>query len=205
MTTIAHEQQPWVEGSVEIAARRHIGSVVQERGVASSANDRERESAAEVESASFRIPKRLDERDRAMLVTTPADWARGFVPVIKCRLCPDTDFSNWDAFTRHAKAAEAHPYKISFCDSCGDYFARSDSLKRHSKKRRGECLEISPETAKEKRRPTERAHKDFVEYEAQCLKTGEQLKTPFAGIIRTMYPGSSKRGSRQQSRLQASK
>jgi len=122
-------------------------------------------------------------------------WARGFVPVIKCRLCPDTDFSNWDAFTRHAKAAEAHPYKISFCDSCGDYFARSDSLKRHSKKRRGECLEISPETAKEKRRPTERAHKDFVEYEAQCLKTGEQLKTPFAGIIRTMYPGPRRGGA----------
>jgi len=204
MSTTAQEQRPWVEGSVDVAAWHHIG-MVQEQGVAISANDREPEPAAAAGGPSFQIPKRLDERDRLMLMATPADWARGSVPAIKCRLCPGTDFSKWDAFTRHAKAAEAHPYRISFCDSCGDHFARGDSLKRHCKNRPIECREVSPEMAEEKRRETERAHEDFVELEAHCLRTGEQLKTPFAEMIKAKYPGSSKRGSRQQSRLQASK
>ena len=203
MSTIAQEQPPWVEGSVEVAAWHDIG-MVQEQGVAISADSGEPEPAVVAESPPFQIPKRLDERDRAMLAATAADWARGSVPVIKCRLCPGTDFSKWDAFTRHAKAAEAHPYRISYCDSCGDYFARSDSLKRHRKNRPSECREVRPEIAKEKRRATATAHEDFLEREAHCLRTGERLETPCSEIVKTMYPGSSKRRSRQQRRLQAS-
>jgi hypothetical protein len=208
MSTIAQEQLHRVEGSVEVAAWHHIG-MVQEQGVATSANDRQPEPepavAVAVESPSFRIPKRLDERSKAMLVTTPEDWARGTVHVIKCRLCPASDFTKWEAFTRHANKSETHPHKINFCDGCGDFFARGDSLKRHNKDRPRECLEVSPEMAKEKRRVTEKAHRDFAEHEAHCLRTGERLGTPFAEIVKIMYPKSSKRVSMQQSRLQASK
>jgi hypothetical protein len=76
----------------------------------------------------FRIPKRLDERSRVMLVATPADWARGTIRVIKCRLFPTSHFTKWEAFTRHANKSETHPHKVNFCDMCRDFFARDDSF-----------------------------------------------------------------------------
>ena len=39
---------------------------------------------------------------------------------------------------------------ISFCDYCGDFFARTDSLKRHVNQRFAECLEVRSEKAEEK-------------------------------------------------------
>ncbi|KAH9985186.1 hypothetical protein BJV74DRAFT_847286 [Russula compacta] len=97
---------------------------------------------------------------------------------------------------------EAHPLKISFCDHCGDFFARRDSLERHCKNRPPECLEVGLEKAEAKRRETETVHREFQARLESCLKTGGEIGMPFSQIIKKMYPKSSKRGSRQQSRLQ---
>jgi hypothetical protein len=169
-----------------------------------NANDEELEVAT-VESPFYRISKRPDEWNRVMLLATPSDWARGAVRVLKCRLCPYLNFSRWEDFKRHSDLSETHPRTILFCDNCGDYFARSDSLKRHREKRPFECIKVSPTTAESKRRVTERAHEDFVEHMMQCLRSGEQLEAPFAQMIKSMYPESSKRGNRREAYLQASK
>jgi hypothetical protein len=47
-------------------------------------------------------------------------------------------------FKRHSETAEVHPLKIYFCDDCGDFFARSDSLKRHREHLPAEGLSIPP-------------------------------------------------------------
>ncbi|KAH9963621.1 hypothetical protein BC827DRAFT_1375379 [Russula dissimulans] len=196
VNTLVQEQLSSVEGSTD-GAWHHTGSMVQEQEVAISAN--------EGEPGVYRIPKRPDEWNRAMLRATPADWARGTIRVLKCRLCPDINFSRWEDFKRHSDSAETHPRTVSFCDECGDYFARPDSLKRHQEKRPPECLKVSPTTAENKRRATERVHVDFVEHTRHCLRSGEQLEAPLAQIIKTMYPESSKRVSRWESGVQASK
>jgi len=97
---------------------------------------------------------------------------------------------------------EAHPASISFCDHCGDFFARRDSLKRHYKSRPIECRDVTPAVAETKRRETVRVHGEFEERLDRCLKSNEEIGRPFARIIREMYPNSSKRGSRQQNRRQ---
>ncbi|KAI0289347.1 hypothetical protein BC826DRAFT_1032169 [Russula brevipes] len=76
---------------------------------------------------------------------------------------------------------EAHPFELLFCDHCGDFFARQDALDRH------------------RRNP----HGMFMERLEHCLKTNEDIGVPFSQIIKAIFPESSKRGSRQQSRLTA--
>jgi hypothetical protein len=205
MSTIAQGQLRWVDGNADGAGWHHTGSTVQEQDVPISANDGESEAAGESLASSYPIPKRHNEWNGAMLLATPADWARGAVRVLKCRLCPDLNFSKWEDFKRHSDLSETHPRTILFCDSCGDYFARSDSLKRHREKPPPECLKVSPTTADDKRKATERAHVDFVEHMGHCLRSGERLEATFAQMIKSMYPESSKRGRRQESCLQASK
>ena len=75
---------------------------------------------------------------------------------------------------------EAYTLKISFCDCCGDFFARRDSLERHCKNRPPKCLDVSTGLLK----PT-------VAKQRGSMKRYQKL-----------YPNSLKRGSRQQSRLQ---
>jgi hypothetical protein len=157
------------------------------------------------DSSVFCIPKRLDKRHRGLLVATSAELARGVIPAIKCQLCPDADFSNWEDFKRHCDYMEAHPLNISFCDSCGDFFARPDSLRRHCRNRPPECLVVSQEEAAVKRRETERVHEEFKSKLEHHLKTDKQIWKPFAQVIKEMFPKSSKRGSRQQSRLRAAR
>ncbi|KAI9507203.1 hypothetical protein F5148DRAFT_1207425 [Russula earlei] len=199
MSTIAQEELPWVEGREQGAAWLHTGSMVQQQE-ANSANDGDLEE----ERYPFRISKRLNERHRSMLEATAADWARGAVRAPKCRLCPDADFSNWEDYKRHSDTAEAHPRSISFCELCGDYFARGDSLVRHRKNPPPECLNVSPEVAENKRAATRKAHQEFAEGLVSLLKLDEVKGFRyFSEKMKGMYPRSSKRGWRQR-RLQAS-
>ncbi|KAF8497385.1 hypothetical protein F5888DRAFT_1634356 [Russula emetica] len=80
-----------------------------------------------------------------------------------------------------------------YCDHGGDFFARTDSLKRHRDRHPYECLDVTLERAEEKRRETERAHGDFTRRVERSLTTGEEIGRPFAQIIKRMYPESSKK------------
>ncbi|KAI0284877.1 hypothetical protein BC826DRAFT_1053745 [Russula brevipes] len=109
---------------------------------------------------------------RALLDAKPADWARGTVRVLKCKLCPDAGFKNWADFKRHCDKMETHPREIEFCETCGDFFARPDSLRRHRKSRPLRCTRVDENTAKEKRRKTIDAYETFKARLEQCLETG---------------------------------
>jgi hypothetical protein len=193
------ENQPWVEGREQEATWQQESSAVEPQEVSSSATVVEQ--AEDAEAALFRIPKRLNERHSGLLNATAEDWARALVRALKCRLCPEAGFCNWEGFKRHCDQSEAHPFKLFFCGWCGDFFARIDSLKRHRESPPPECLCVSPEEALAKRRATERAHREFQEKLERFLKTGEDIGDLFAQIIMDMFPDSSKRGSRQQNRL----
>ena len=172
-------QPTGVEGSVDEEAEHHIGSMVQER----------QEEADQL----FKIPRIFKPEFRMFLQASEADFARGVVQGIKCRLCPDTKLKNFQEFKRHCKTAEAHPLEIHFCDQCGDYFARPDSLKRHHKCPPGECLKVTLEEAADKRRVTEKEHEAFIQRLEHGLKTGEDIGPPFFQIMKEIYPGSSKK------------
>jgi len=200
METTTWKNLPWVEGREQEATWQYGSSVVEPQEVSSSATEVEQEDDAE--GTLFPIPKRLSERHSGLLDATAEDWARVFVRILKCKLCPDAGFCNWEGFKRHCGQSEAHPSKLWFCDFCGDFFARIDSLKRHRKDRPPECLSVSPEVALDKRRATEKAHREFEERLRRGLETGEDIGDPFSQIIIDMFPDSSKRGSRQQNRLE---
>lgn len=203
MGTIAQERQPWVEGSAEAAMWHRADGAMQEQQEIYGVNDGE--FVAAEDRHLFYFTRRLSNRHSALLVATPADWARGAVPALKCRLCPSAGFSNWDDFKRHCDAMEAHPLEISFCDRCGDFFARRDSLERHCKNRPPRCLDVSPDQAEVKRRETARVHREFQERLEECLRSGGDIGLPFAQIVKKMYPTSTKRLSRQQNRLREPK
>jgi hypothetical protein len=54
-----------------------------------------------------------------------------------------------------------------------------------------------------KRLVTEMVHKMFMRRLERCLKTNEDIGVPFSQLMKMIFPKSSKRGSRQQSRLTA--
>jgi len=197
---IAQEQLLCVEGSVEAATQYRIDSMMPQEE--KTANDVENSEQGEAQGTLFYVSRRLDKRCRALLKATSDDWARGAIRVLKCRLCPGAGFSNWGDFKWHCREMEAHPARISFCDHCGDFFARRDSLKRHCETRPSECRVVSPIMAEIKRRETTKVHDEFKARLKRCLKKEEDIGRPFAQIIREMYPKSSKRGSRQQNRLE---
>jgi hypothetical protein len=137
---------------------------------------------------------------RALLASTPEDWLAGGVDQIKCKLCPDAEVKGWGAFKRHCCAAEAHPFEILFCNKCGDFFARTDSLGRHCGNRPPECLRFTPERLEEaskKREETQRSHEEFMERLKRFVTTGDDIGTPFCQIIKEMYPASSKKRTRR--------
>jgi hypothetical protein len=177
LTNAQGHQLPWIEERVEEEASHHVDNTVQQRD----------------EDHLFRIPSIFQEGYRILLAATETDWARGAVDQIRCRLCPNSGFRKWEDFQRHCKATEAHPIEISLCNSCGDFFARTDSLKRHLARPPAQCVDVTPERAEEKRRETERVHGDFMERLERSLTTGEEIRTPFAHIIKQMYPESSKK------------
>ena len=167
---------PWVEERVEEEALHHMATTAQQ----------------EAEDL-FQIPSNFHEGYRILLAATRADWTRGAVDEIKCRLCHDSWFTKWEDFKRHCKVTEAHPLEISFCEHCGDFFARTDSLKRHRSRPPYECLNVTSDRAEEKRRETEREHGEFMGRVERSLTTGEEIGAPFAHIIKQKYPESSKK------------
>ena len=197
--TTAPGQLTWVEGSVEGGVWHHNSSVVQPEAEIHNTEGDEYEEQAEDEH--FRIPRRMEERHRALLAATPADWKRGTVGVLKCRLCPGAGFNSWGNFKRHCDTAEAHPLTITFCDHCGDFFARKDARGRHSDSRPKECIDVSAEEAALKRQETNRVHEEFEAIQRRCMETGEKLTMPFSDIIKAMFPNSSKKGCKEQRRL----
>ena len=140
----------------------------------------------------FYIPKRLKEKYKLFLDATSEDFERGTLHVVKCKLCPKANFKTRDHFTRHCKTAEAHPLELRFCDHCGDFFARRDSLKRHSYNRASECRDIPKHEAEAKRNETIAIHREFLKNTKAYLKTNQGTWTPFAQVVKK-YPDSSKR------------
>ena len=141
----------------------------------------------------FYIPKRLNKDYKPFLKATSEDLARGTLHELKCKLCPASDFTTWDGFTRHCKTAEAHPLEVFVCGYCGDFFARYDSFQRHSENQPPECLRVSPCEAEDKRTETKRIHEEFRKNLKVHLETNEGNWKPFAQIIKEKYPKSSKR------------
>ena len=153
----------------------------------------------------FGIPKILKTGYQALLMATQADRERGFISEIRCRLCPDTKFTKWEAFKRHCESTEMHPLTIYFCEYCGDYFGRSDACRRHREKRPPQCLGVTRKIADAKIRVTEREHDAFIARIEEYLITGEEgVGKPFSDIIKDLFPESSKkrtRGSRGWNRV----
>jgi hypothetical protein len=76
---------------------------------------------------------------------------------------------------------EVHPMKISFCNNCGDIFARGDALERHCKNPTPpppECRSATREGADAKRLETEKAHGESRVRLEGFLKTGEEGVLP---------------------------
>jgi hypothetical protein len=197
VVTTAQGELPWIEGSAEEATLNHSSSVVQQQGVVNDANDGERE---EVEARNFKIPRRLSQRQIGLLEATPADLARGTVHVLKCRLCPDTGLGSWEDYRRHCDLAEAHPLKLTFCNYCGDFFARTDSLgrhlARHRRNRTAESQGAMSDEVRAKQMATAQVHEEFEALLKRYLETNEEIGDPFAQRIKAMFPNSSKKGNR---------
>ena len=180
----------WVEGSVEEIAHRTDGAVQQQQ---------QQQQKDETRREYFKIPKTLKTGCQALLVATQADWTRGVVREIKCRLCPDAKFKNWGKFRRHCDYMETHPLDIYDCKYCGTYFARSDSCKRHEKNGPDGCKQVTPEEAEEKRKATKRAHDEFKGRLEGFLTTGEEDKgMSFSKTMKDMFPESSKKHIRRR-------
>ena len=162
----------------------------------------QRQQQEEGKDKSLKIPG-LEMGYKALLAATQADWARGAIREIKCRFCPDIQLKTWGNFTRHCETTEAHPLNIFFCEDCGDFFARSDSLKRHRKKPPPECISVTPEKAAMKRGETQRLHEQFRVSLERSLEKREDIGMPFSQVIKNLYPESSKKrtgGSRSKGR-----
>jgi hypothetical protein len=166
----------WVEGRVDEEAVHRIDSTVQQQQA----------EATEL----FKIPRKFKPGHRLLLQASEADFARGAVQTIKCRLCPDTKLKDFEQFKRHCKTSETHPLEIHFCDRCGDYFARLDSLKRHHDNPPPECRDrnITPVKAAEKRRVTEKEHRKFI----WRLEHGLTTRS-FTQTMKEKFPESSKK------------
>ena len=168
----------WVEGSVDEKEVNHIDNVQQQQ-----------EGATNV----LVIPRIFKPEYWLLLQTSEADLARGAVQAIRCRLCPGRVIKSFDEFKRHCETSERHPRHIHFCDLCGDFFARSDSLNRHRRVPPAECLKVNQVEALEKREATEQVHEDFIRWMDHGLKTGEGIERGFSEIIKERYPKSSKK------------
>lgn len=179
----ADGQLSWFEGSVEEEAGHKNNSTVQQQ----------QKEQAKAKDKPFEIPKNIKTRHKALLAATEADWARGTIREIKCRICPDTELTTWDDFKRHCDTVEAHPLKIFFCDDCGNFFTRKDSLKRHRKNLLAACFSVTREKAAEKRREMQKLHEQFRTRLVRGLEKGENIGMPFSQIIKEKYPESSKK------------
>jgi hypothetical protein len=201
--TTVQEEFPSAEEGVQGAPRYQCDTMMQQEE--EEVHSMEDGKLGATKNNLFYISKRLNEDYKSFLKANSEDFARGTLYELKCKLCPAVDLTTWDDFARHCKTAEAHPLEIFICRRCGDFFARYDSLQRHSKNQPPECLRVSPREAEDKCTETKRIHEEFKKNLKYRLETNEGNWRPFAQIIREKYPNSSKRGRRKQYRLQASK
>jgi hypothetical protein len=179
----ADKELVWVEG-------RGVEEPVQQE----QEQQQQQQQQEEVVHKYLEFPNIFKPGYRALLAATQTDRERGSVRQIKCRRCPDATFKTWNDFKRHCNTKELHPLKIYFCDDCGDFFARPDSLKRHREHPPAECLSVTREKAEEKRSETQRIHNVFIASLMGFLRTGEDdVGTPFSQIIKEKYPESSKK------------
>ena len=177
----------WVEGSVE-------DEPMQQGPVEEQQQEEQQQQEEEAEPKYHKFPKKLKMGCQALLAATQADRERGSVREIKCRRCPDTTFKMWDDYKRHCDTKEKHPLTIYFCDNCGDFFARTDSLDRHRKHPPAECISVTRAKANKKRRETQRMHDRFIARLREFLRTGEEyVEVPFSQTIKEKYPESSKK------------
>ena len=168
----ARGQLVWVEGSVKEMAQR-TDSTVQRY---------------------FEIPQNLRVGYKPLLMATQADWERGAVRGIRCRLCRQAKFHKWADYKRHCDCTETHPLSIHFCNDCGEYFARSDSCQRRYENRPGKCIEATPEEAEAKRSTTQREHDAFRRRVREFLTTREEdIGMSFSNTMKDLYPSSSKK------------
>ena len=173
----ADGQLVWVEGRVEEVARR----------------------ADSPAQGYFEIPQNLRAGYMSLLMATQADWERGAVSEIRCRLCPRAVFRKWDDFKRHCNCSEKHPLLIHFCEYCGAYFARSDSRERHRQHRPTECLQATPEGAEAKRIATQEKHDAFIaRLEGYLITREEDIPMSFSRMMKDLYPSSSKKRIRRE-------
>ena len=179
----------WVEGSVE-EEPVHQGPVEEQQ----QQGQQQQQAEAEAKQKYLEFPKKLKMGCQSLLAATQADRERGSVREIKCRRCPDTTFKTWDDYRRHCDTKEKHPLTIYFCDNCGDFFARTDSLDRHRKHPPAECISVTRTKADEKRRETQRMHDEFIARLREFLRTGEEyVEMHFSQAIKEKYPESSKK------------
>ena len=156
---IAPEELTWIEESVKGGTWHQYSSGVEQQAEEHSAKDNEQGEQGEDDL--FRISTRLKKRYQTLLAATPADWKRGSVGVLKCRLCPGAGFRDWEGFKRHCDTKEAHPVAFSFCTRCGDFFARGDALWRHRNNPLNACIDVTPDEAEFKRRETNGVQGEF--------------------------------------------
>ena len=141
-------------------------------------------SSDEGENGQYPVPSKLTYRQQMMLRITTDEARRGAVHTINCKFCPKVTLKSWQCYRRHCKDSEAHPVALTYCDQCGDHFARGDSLKRHARrKNRDDCLKTRPDDAEMKRRTTQWHLDHFSARFERCLRTGEELGRRFAEIV----------------------
>jgi hypothetical protein len=78
----------WVEESVDEEAAHHIGKA-------------EQKQKEEATNKLFEIPRKFEPGHRSLLQASESDFARRAVQEIKCRLCPDEKFKNFQDYKRH--------------------------------------------------------------------------------------------------------
>ncbi|KAH8978831.1 hypothetical protein EDB92DRAFT_526701 [Lactarius akahatsu] len=176
----------WVEESGQGEEPRWMGGTAQQQQYTQNS------VGVEEGRPLFSIPKSLRERYSKLLAATEADWERGAVNELRCQLCPGARFSAWEGFKRHCDTTRVHPWDIYICDRCGDYFGRSDSFMRHSRRRPRVCQKAVPERAGAKGRDIRRLHENFKAQMVRCLDDGGDIGVPFFRIIKAKYPSSSK-------------
>ncbi|KAI0271937.1 hypothetical protein BGY98DRAFT_936904 [Russula aff. rugulosa BPL654] len=142
------------------------------------------------EEAVHHVDSTTQAWDRLLLDASEADFARGAVQAIKCRLCPDTNLKDFEEF-KHA------PTSNPFLQSLWRLLRAGDSLIRHNKKPPAECRKATPVVAAEKRRVTQEAHRAFILRLKHGLLTSEDIERGFSEVIKDRYPESSKKKKRR--------